>query len=167
MQQLKDKGYSYGSIGKIFTISRQRVHQILSGYIKPRKEQPKKLSKAYIRVRQLVLTRDNYTCQVCGQTPDILFVHHRDHNGYKTTNKPDNSLSNLITVCPSCHVKHHRNISARNRDIVFLRSKGITFQEIGDMFCLSRQRIHQIYLVTTRRLGNAGWDNRLSVDEDT
>jgi len=167
MQELKDTGYAYSSIGKIFNVSRQRVHQILSGYAKPRKERVKKLSKAYIRIRQLVLARDNYTCQVCGQVSTRLYVHHKDHNGYGATNKPDNSLSNLITVCPSCHIKHHRNISTRNRDVVSLRVMGITYQEIGDMFGLSRQRIHQIYLVTTRRLDEAEWDKCLSVGEDT
>jgi len=47
MKQLKEKGFSYGSISKLFNISRQRVHQLISGYISPDK-QNKGLNKLFV-----------------------------------------------------------------------------------------------------------------------
>ncbi len=43
--------------------------------------------------------RDDYACQVCGEQEDgkTLSVHHIDYN------KENNSESNLVTLCTSCH----------------------------------------------------------------
>jgi len=41
-------------------------------------------------------------CEVCGAR-DNLVVHHKDNNRH------NNSLSNLQLLCPSCHVRIHRN----------------------------------------------------------
>lgn len=60
------------------------------------------------RQRYEARKRDNYTCQHCGVTEEQLGrpldVHHitpwREFNGdYKTANR----LSNLVSLCPSCH----------------------------------------------------------------
>lgn len=59
---------------------------------------------------QLVLERDNYTCQQCYVQKDEsrLIVHHKDRQGRGSKN-PNNDLSNLITLCRSCHTKEHYN----------------------------------------------------------
>jgi len=59
-------------------------------------------------VRQYVLWRDNYTCQKChGRSGDkILQVHHVRGRKNGATNRPEE----LITVCKTCHEKHHRGI---------------------------------------------------------
>lgn len=55
--------------------------------------------------RFIVLKRDSYTCQDCGV--EAKDVHHLDHSGQ--TESPNNELSNLITLCKSCHAKRHLN----------------------------------------------------------
>jgi 5-methylcytosine-specific restriction endonuclease McrA len=52
-------------------------------------------------LRVKVRLRDNYTCQSCGKKRS-LDVHHID------SNKHNNSESNLILLCRSCHLKTHR-----------------------------------------------------------
>lgn len=51
-------------------------------------------------VRNKILERDNYTCQMCGLKVNLC-VHHLDMN--KLNNKP----ANLITLCIFCHAKMH------------------------------------------------------------
>jgi len=51
-------------------------------------------------LRILIKDRDNYTCQVC-ISREKLIVHHKD------SNKKNNVLNNLITLCRSCHMKIH------------------------------------------------------------
>lgn len=55
-----------------------------------------------------VLERDNYKCVKCCSN-DMLVVHHIDGNG---SNLPydlqNNNLSNLVTLCASCHAREHR-----------------------------------------------------------
>lgn len=63
------------------------------------------------RVRRQVYERDNYTCQRCGvkcvsrndydgtNGGEIIQAHHI--NGYESSE--DNDLSELITLCASCH----------------------------------------------------------------
>ena len=58
-------------------------------------------------LKETILARDNYTCQLCGAKPDDrreLHPHHRDYD--KVNCQPEN----LITLCHSCHSKtnHHR-----------------------------------------------------------
>ena len=104
---------------------------------------------AFSEIKEAVLKRDNYPCQLCGQMSSALYVHHIDNNGHGMASKPNNILSNLIAVCRPCHGKHHGNVLFRNKAIVALHLQGYTFQEIGNMFGVSRQRIHQIYLKNT------------------
>jgi 5-methylcytosine-specific restriction endonuclease McrA len=51
-----------------------------------------------------VIKRDKYICQMCKKIPalDKLVVHHKDRN------RKNNSLTNLITLCRSCHGKIHQ-----------------------------------------------------------
>lgn len=52
--------------------------------------------------KKQVLTRDDYTCQICGhREPEIMEVDH-----IKPKSKFPNlakELSNLLTLCPNCH----------------------------------------------------------------
>lgn len=64
--------------------------------------------------KEKVLKRDSNKCQKCGITReqhytkwnrDIL-IHHIDGNGYnKPVDLKNNNLSNLLTLCISCHSK--------------------------------------------------------------
>ena len=98
IKRLRDKGFSYGAIGKTYGISRQRVQQILSGY------QRLYGYLWYYQLCKAIWARDNYTCQQCGAIKKLL-VHHRDKNN------TNNELSNLLTLCQSCHLELHRPIN--------------------------------------------------------
>jgi 5-methylcytosine-specific restriction endonuclease McrA len=57
---------------------------------------------AYESLRQLVLRRDGWRCQSCGNMVN-LEVHHqefRSHSGH-------DSEENLITLCSTCHASAH------------------------------------------------------------
>ena len=79
-------------------VSRQRVHQLASGYGKlldngnPR--------HWYVRTRLLVFKRDGVQCQACGVS-EPLIIHHIDGND------KNNELGNLTTLCRSCHRRTH------------------------------------------------------------
>jgi 5-methylcytosine-specific restriction endonuclease McrA len=49
----------------------------------------------------MVILRDRFTCQECGIKGIRLHVHHK----IPFLVSFDNSLSNLVTLCPSCHRK--------------------------------------------------------------
>ena len=92
--RLINERYTYEKIGKIFGISRQRVHQILKEY------KPKKISKISI------LERDNYECQFCfGKNK--LEIHHLDGNRKK------NKKNNKLTLCRKCHGGLHRDLGKK------------------------------------------------------
>ena len=71
-------------------------------------------------LRDIVLQRDNYKCDVCGSSSDLI-VHHIDGNGRGSIN-PNNEMSNLITRCNSCHtILHHtgmKYVMKKDEDIV-------------------------------------------------
>lgn len=60
------------------------------------------------QLRQLVLERDNYTCQYCGST-EYLHCHHI----YPLNESPITSadIDECITLCIDCHKEVHMNVS--------------------------------------------------------
>ena len=54
------------------------------------------------RLKNRVLERDNYTCQICGETHGLMQVHHISykHCKGKAYNSP---MGDLITLCGECH----------------------------------------------------------------
>jgi hypothetical protein len=80
----------------------------------------------------------------CGSTKSLI-IHHKD--GSRKTKglyNMNNDLSNLITLCRHCHSRVHGVVS-NYHDIPELREMGYSFQKIGDILKISRQRVHQIY----------------------
>ena len=94
------------------------------------------------------LRRDNYTCQLCGVhiSKQKLHVHHRDGKSYPGVKRPNNDLENLITLCSKCHPRLHSKTYFRLDMIKKLRADGETYQAIGNLLHVSRQRIHQLLL---------------------
>lgn len=82
-------------------------------------------------------------CAICGNSSN-LNVHHKDGNSPHKVPNPNNNESNLITLCHKCHIGLHYNILDKHKDIITLRKQGYTYQKIADIYCVSRQRIHQI-----------------------
>ena len=73
--------------------------------LKTNKNKSRKSDYAYIKWRNNVLNRDNYTCQLCGKTKDetILNVHHIER--YVDNEELRSDVSNGITLCYECHKK--------------------------------------------------------------
>jgi 5-methylcytosine-specific restriction endonuclease McrA len=62
----------------------------------------------YEELRQRVLRRDAYRCQVCGSRKN-LEIHHqqfRSHSG-------EDTQENLITLCAICHSVAHGTVHAK------------------------------------------------------
>ena len=55
------------------------------------------------RLRLKIKDRDKHKCSLCENSLDILHVHHIDYN------KCNNNFSNLITLCPTCHIRTNFN----------------------------------------------------------
>ena len=86
--QLYKKRHSYAQISRIMSVSRQRIHQILTGYHAglSRTKQGKKIIES--------------DCKICyGRAASI---HHIDRN--PKNNRPQN----LLSICNSCHYELHR-----------------------------------------------------------
>ena len=59
--------------------------------------------EGFYNVKSAVLSRDNYTCQICGANDAKFEVHHvifRSEGG-------SNRMDNLVTLCKECHGKVH------------------------------------------------------------
>jgi hypothetical protein len=94
------------------------------------------------------LERDNYACTVCGETNrSLLHVHHKDHSG-KTKN-PNHSLDNLVTLCNSCHMKHHQseeyNIHKKRippEEVAYIIECSTTLREAAKKLSVSEEWIY-------------------------
>ena len=58
---------------------------------------------AYDQLRQQILRRDGWRCQLCG-TMSNLEVHHKEFRSHSGVD----SEENLITLCSTCHDGIHR-----------------------------------------------------------
>lgn len=91
------------------------------------------------------LIRDGYMCVRCKST-ESLVVHHLDES--RKTGHLNDDLTNLITLCKSCHAYvHHRTIGFRRSNLNFileLRAQGMSLGDIGKTIGVTRQAVHQI-----------------------
>jgi len=60
----------------------------------------KLLDPKWQKKRLLILSRDNFTCQYCGDTETTLHVHHKR---YSKDNPWDIENEYLTTLCADCH----------------------------------------------------------------
>jgi len=58
---------------------------------------------AYDQLRQQILRRDGWRCQLCGAMSN-LEVHHKEFRSHLG----EDSKENLITLCSTCHAGIHR-----------------------------------------------------------
>lgn len=80
-----EEKYTLGSIGKIYGVSRQRIHQIITGY--------KSFSNHNFSFANIP---DASTCLKCENNPAI-YMHRID--GDPNNNKP----TNFLPTCKDCH----------------------------------------------------------------
>lgn len=111
--------------------------------------------------RELVRTRDNYTCQSCGKKwkegQRRFDIHHLDNLCGKLSKKADSvkNLNRLITLCHKCHFNHPEHamnanntyLPLRNAEIKQLFSSGLTRSELATKYNLSFERIRQIIVL--------------------
>jgi DEAD/DEAH box helicase domain-containing protein len=66
---------------------------------------PNRYGPDWDRIREIVRSRDGYRCQVCGAVEERLahHVHHKQPFRVFLSIEDANQLSNLITLCPTCH----------------------------------------------------------------
>jgi 5-methylcytosine-specific restriction endonuclease McrA len=70
-----------------------------------RREEEDEAHRRWSAIRQQVLERDDYTCQMCGFVASSnLHIHHI----MKRSEGGTDHLDNLLTLCPSCHSKADR-----------------------------------------------------------
>jgi len=91
----KRKKESYQEIANYWGVSRQRVHQVLTGY------------RSKYASKEAILKRDHYRCQKCGEDKEeLLDIHHILPRNFGGTNRKEN----LIVLCNRCHHKEHWKI---------------------------------------------------------
>jgi len=82
---------------------------------------PARYGDDWDKIRLLIYKRDNFTCQKCGITMNETKKAHHIHHIIPFLQTLDNSLKNLVTLCPSCHRKIEtqimRNLKKRNEEV--------------------------------------------------
>lgn len=91
VKELQKQGYSYAEIALYFSVSRQRIHQIIKNYKNTGRNNRKKKYRDFGK---------------CSECPDVSTVlHHIDFNN------ENDDVKNLQPLCKLCHLKkHHKNI---------------------------------------------------------
>lgn len=102
-------------------------------------------SKAWERVRQAALLRDNGMCQADGCNRPAEEVHHTIPLTLYNIDDPDTTLNldRLVSLCRDCHFREHRRMMAQKfeRRECVLNKDGYWFDEDGVM------RQTEVYLV--------------------
>ena len=77
---------------------------------------PNQYGSAWPAIRKLVLARDQFRCQVCGQTGEAswLHVHHKTPFRAFYSAEEANRPENLVTLCPTCHRFAEQNVKIRS-----------------------------------------------------
>lgn len=96
-------------------------------------------SPKWQKKRLEILTRDNFTCQLCGDTETELQIHHKEYISGKDPWEYDNAL--LITLCKDCHgfvsnnyypdsiIKKHIGL---NPVLIIVGDEGLAFKNHGN-----------------------------------
>jgi 5-methylcytosine-specific restriction endonuclease McrA len=72
-------------------------------HVRPKRTPVRLDPKSYEQLRNHVLRRDGWRCQLCGAMSN-LEVHHQELR----SQSGDDSEQNLITLCAECHAALHR-----------------------------------------------------------
>jgi len=72
--------------------------------VRPKRPVLRLNSELYDQLRNQVLRRDGWRCQLCGGTSN-LEVHHKEFR----SRSGEDSEQNLITLCTKCHTHIHQN----------------------------------------------------------
>lgn len=69
-------------------------------------------------LRKRVLCRDGHKCRKCGRSRSQLKEgeYFEIHHIIEISKGGSDDMSNLKTLCSTCHAKHHRHMKGRNHD---------------------------------------------------
>ena len=83
-------------------------------------------------IRERILERDRFTCQLCGteKNKNELHVHHKNPVRFYSTPKAAHTNANLVTLCQHCHKIAERNLRVRSS----LSGLGFGLQNIVPIF---------------------------------
>jgi len=117
----------------------------------------KLLDPRWQKKRLEIMQRDNWSCQLCGDTENTLHVHHAFYlNDKDIWDYPENLL---ITLCDSCHEEEHSSAYDDAISILKqLRENGILYTDIRNMleegliYSDSRERFSNFYMSLTDQL---------------
>ena len=104
IREKRKERFSYREIGELLKVSKQRIHQLLTGY----KSQKRGL-QGIDRTREMVRKRDDWTCQDCGKKwvegKRRFDCHHLNGLCGKKSKKYDkiSEMDEMITLCHKCH----------------------------------------------------------------
>lgn len=90
------------------SLSENQINSFLKGKERTKKKNSdtvNRRSKEYKKWRINILQRDNYTCQHCHETSEILDVHHI--KPILTHPELALELDNGLSLCKTCHIKVH------------------------------------------------------------
>ncbi len=107
--------YTYLTTGYWFSLSKEAETDLLRQGIW--NNAPIDYGPNWQKQRQLALTRDKATCQVCGQKSDAnhaLHIHHKIPFRHFRSFVEANDLSNLITLCSRCHRSAEQSVKMRS-----------------------------------------------------
>jgi hypothetical protein len=117
---------SYAVVGKMMGISRQRVHQLVTGYNSSgfaTSQRGNLYDKIYLSEEK------NRVCMVCFSQPFEHF-HHKDGN------TKNNNIKNLLPVCRSCHASF-REKSSVTTDLTSIGNHDIKFDKMTNRISVS------------------------------
>ena len=89
------------------------------------------LNPKWQKKRLEILSRDKFTCQICGSTEDTLHIHHKLYEYGKEPWQYDNDL--LITLCAGCHELEKERMEIIISDIVFTLKRKFLAGELVDI----------------------------------
>jgi len=74
---------------------------------------PKGFKKASSRevdplLRQMCFERDNWECQICGKSTDVVQLHCHHIQSYTLNKIRANDIDNVVTLCKECHKEVHK-----------------------------------------------------------
>ncbi len=78
---------------------------------------PGRYGDDWFKIRLLIYKRDNFICQECGITMNETRKPHHINQKIPFLINFDNSLDNLITLCPKCHKKIESQIMKQLKNI--------------------------------------------------
>lgn len=100
----------------------QTGHEVFSGFVTTELEKQRGIFKS-LNLSKSCYERDNYTCQLCNIKGVHLNAHHKD--GFDIYPDKRLELSNLITLCKTCHDKFHSEYGrGKNTEQQFIEFKG-------------------------------------------